>query len=127
MLKFYWDGIATRAEKPNLPKLTAACLDQIAVATSPTNSEWTIIEGKVAKGLTVAMVAFDPGIRYLSLEHTSSTRPGDRLFMHLSFFAKFNHLEYAAPVYLSLCWLEEEQTWALSRMITDTWSRVQTN
>jgi hypothetical protein len=126
MLKWLWNTCHKEGERTTVPKITAVCLDQIAVATSHTNSSWSVLEGEVRKGFTVANVAYDPGFRYLSLEKSSVENPGEPLFFHLSFFAKFNGTEYASPVYLSLRWLDQEQTWVLSGMITDTWSRVRT-
>lgn len=126
VLKFFWDGIAERADHPNLPKITAVCLDHVALVTSRTNSDWSIVQGGVAKGLTLAFPAYDPGIRYSSLDGSFAETRNTPLFVHLSVYAKFNDSEYASPLYLSLAWLDPEGTWALSRMITDTWSRVRT-
>lgn len=126
IVEWLWKGIHTRTEYPSLPKMTAGCLDQIAVATSPTNSSWSLLSGKVGKGFTVADLAYEPGFRYLSLDKSGSEASGTGLFFQLSFFAKFNGSDYASPVYISLGWLEQEQTWALCGMVTDTWARIKT-
>jgi hypothetical protein len=44
----------------------------------------------------------------------------------LFFFAQSGSNGAAGPVYLSLSWLAEQQTWAAGRMLSDVWLALRT-
>lgn len=101
--------------------LTAVCLDSVVGNTERTNTGRALLTGSVKQGFTVAVEAVDPGFVYSSEKALKAP-----LLFQLSFLAKANGLENAGPVYISLLWVEEDQNWALNRLLTDSWLRVKT-
>lgn len=120
LLRKMWEHVHA-GPQPSLPRLTAVCLDSIAGATTHTNSPKALLTGEVKRGYTAAREAIDPGLAYGS--GRASTEP---LLFELSFLAKANGSEDAGPVYISLLWVEEDQEWALNRLMTDHWLQVKT-
>jgi len=125
-LSAVWNKLHAKGGSGRLPKLAAVCLDSIESETTRTNTPNSLLKGKVGKGLTVAVEAANPGLVYTSVG--DPLKPGTEvpIYFHLSFFAKANGSTNAGPVYVSLCWLEEEQEWGLSRLITDQWLGINT-
>ncbi len=101
------------------PRITAVCAENIAAATSSTNTVLALVSGKVAKGFTVFVEHLNPGFVYTSQPSPSGGPSHLQLFFHLSFYARSTASERAGPAYISLCWLPEDQAWALGGFITD--------
>lgn len=120
----FWEAVH-RGTNAAPTKLTAFCLDQIVVARSDTNSVWSLIKGPVSKGFTVAVEGVDPGLEYAGARNKLSEESEKELFLHLSFFARAQSGN-AGPVYASLQWLESDQQWAFTRLVTDVWLGVRT-
>jgi hypothetical protein len=74
----------------------------------------------------MAVEAANPGIRYTGDLPSSAPNPDQSVYLHLSFLAKANGSTNAGPLYVSLCWLEQDQEWGLSRLITDQWVGITT-
>jgi hypothetical protein len=89
--------------------------DGVGATLSRTNTPTALLAGPVGRGFTRAEAALDPGFRYGS----GGEEGTGGLFFHLSFFARARGTDNVGPVYVSLAWLEEDQQWALSRLITD--------
>ena len=94
-------------------------LDRVRATTSVTNSHTSILSGKTANGLSIVLEAMEPGFCYGGRTNAVSSDSAHGLFAHLSFFARSSASNDAGPVYLSLCWSECDQEWALSRLFTD--------
>jgi len=107
-------------------RVSEVCFDSIESAIAHNNSPESLLRGKVRKGLTVAVEAANPGLVYTSLPGSLKQGPDEAIYFHLSFFAKVNGSTNAGPVYVSLCWLEQDQEWGLSRLITDQWLGIKT-
>lgn len=115
-----WDPAVGPSNRFDSSRITAVCLTNVAAATSGTDTVHSLLSGPVRKGFTSAREALNPGFQYPGLERLSLSGSNAPLYFHLSFFAKASS-GGAGPVYLSLCWLPEEQTWSLSRLLADTW------
>ena len=126
ILNMLWNTFHTNGGAGQLPRITAVCLDFIELETSHTNSSSSLLRGKVAKGMTVAVEASDPGIQYTSLAFSPNQPPDPDLYFHLSFFGKANGSANAGPVYVTLCWLKQEEDWGFSRLIADSWVGIKT-
>ncbi len=126
ILNMMWNAFHTNGGTGQLPKITSVCLDSIESDTSHTNSSSSLLRGKVAKGMTVAVEASDPGVQYTSLGFSPTQPPDPDVYFHLSFFAKANGSANAGPVYVTLCWLKQEEDWGLSRLIADSWVGIKT-
>ncbi len=120
-LEAIWAAVHRQGGNTTVPKITAFCPEHIAAGLSSSNSAGSLLHGQAHKGFTIAEGALDPGIQYLSLQNAPTDGPEAPLYFHLSFFAKMNGSENAGPIYVSLCWLPEEQQWGLSRLIADRW------
>jgi hypothetical protein len=118
--RLVWDAAATWREAAAPSRLMAACVENAGIVVNRSNSPNDILGGKVSKGLTAAHTAFDPGFRYGA---PGGIAPED-FFLHLSFIARSNASEYAAPIHISLHWSDRDQNWALSRMFTDALLRM---
>jgi hypothetical protein len=117
-------AVHSRTGQLHVPRLSAVCLDHIAAATSHTNTGWSLLKGRVAKPFTVAAEQVNPGFMYFAESGDPSGTQGD--FFLLSFFAKFRDSDNVGPVFISLAWSSEDQTWALSRMLADRWLQLHT-
>ncbi len=125
-LKAIWNKFHAEGGTGHLPRVSAVCLDSIDSAVTHTNSPDSLLRGTVRKGMTVAVEAANPGIRYTGDLPTSTPNPDRSAYLHISFLAKANGSDNAGPVYLSLCWLEQDQQWGLSRLIADQWVGIKT-
>ena len=107
--------------KPCLPRLTAVCLWTVRGGIDHTNAPALLLIGPVKNGFTVSYAATDPGFVY-----TGTRTPGRPLVFEVSFLAKANGGQNAGPVYISLLWVEGDQNWALSHLMTDGWLHINT-
>jgi hypothetical protein len=112
-----WEKVHSHNGKTALPKLTAIAVDSISGAVAHTNSGRVMLGGPIKQGFTVAAEALEPGFVYPSAQKTSSAP----LLFEFSFLAKANDSGVAGPLYISLIWLDHDETWALNRMVLDTW------
>jgi hypothetical protein len=90
-------------------------------STAQTNAPGALLTGPVNNGFTASYDSIDPGFVY-----DTAKRPGPPLLFEVSFLAKANGSQNAGPVYISLLWVEEDQNWALNRLLTDSWLRIKT-
>jgi hypothetical protein len=86
-----------------------------------TNSPGELLTGPVRNGFTASCDSTDPGFVY-----GAKKWPGPPLLFEVSFLAKASGSDDAGPVYISLEWIEEDQNWALSRLMTDSWLHIKT-
>jgi hypothetical protein len=115
-----WTRAHTQSGQLKPPRVAAVCLENVAAAMSLTNTGWSLLGGKVAKGLTAALEAPNPGFEYTGTGTPSGQGPESKqLYFHFSFFAKVEGSDSAGPVYISLAWLPQDQSWGLSRLIAD--------
>ncbi len=119
-LKALWDSV--HGTNAPVPRLKAICVESFAGAISRTNSGRALLNGKVGKGMTVAVESVNPGFRY----EGDSEPDGRALLFEFSFFAKTISPERAGPVHVSLLWIERDQNWALNRLIADQSLKFQT-
>jgi hypothetical protein len=118
-----WNSAHSRNGQVDPSRINSVCLDRIAASISYTNSLGDLLNGGAAKGFTMAAVMPNPGFSY----------PGDGSklsqaspILNLSFFAKAGASTNAGPVYISLCWLANDEQWALNRMVADSWVALRT-
>jgi hypothetical protein len=122
-----WNSVHTYGGQLKPPRLAAVCLDNVAATIAHTNSGWTLLGGRVAKGQTGALEAPNPGFEYGPTKVLA--RNGaiqEETFFHLSFFARLEGSESTGPVYVSLAWLPADDSWAPSRLIADEWLQLKT-
>ena len=120
-VKRLWEMVYSEGASSTVPRLTAVCLESVVGATARTNTGKALLTGSVKQGFTMAIEAVDPGFSY------SRGKPSNMpLVFQLSFLAKANDPQNAGPVYISLLWVEEDQNWALNRLLTDSWLKVKT-
>jgi hypothetical protein len=109
---------ASRSLAIALQAIEAISLPSILATTTHTNSGRVMLGGPIKQGFTVAAEAFDPGFRYPSDEPP--------LLFEFSFLAKAHNSSVVGPVHISLVWAKDDGTWALNRMVLDTWFGYQT-
>ncbi len=115
-----WDAVRRLNNKTGAPpRLTAVCLEGVRIATSQTNSPSAVLVGQIAKGLTIAQEATDPGFTYATQAAPNFADRRQDLFVFLGFLGRSDVSEDAGPLYISLYWSEDDQDWALSRLFTD--------
>lgn len=121
-----WNSWLADTNRARTSGITAVCLTNVAAATSPTNTVHALLSGPVRKGFTAAREAPNPGFDYPLVDRLPAAAADAPLYFQLSFFAKADAGGGAGPVYVSLCWLPQEQVWAPSRMLSDSWLRLNT-
>ncbi len=114
-----WDRALRANGETAPPRITAISLESIAAIASQTNTIRSLMSGELAKGFTAYVVQPNPGFRYGEERSVGAEAGSQQTYFHMSFFAKVNGLEHAGPLYLSLQWLPQEETWALAGLITD--------
>lgn len=125
VIREVWDAVIAKNEGGVPPRVKSVCLDQVAIATSRTNSPNAILIGKISKGFTVARIAIDPGFQYALTNSAPSAPPVQPLFVHVSFFVRSSTSVDAGPVHISLQWSEGDQEWILHEMFTDVLLRME--
>lgn len=125
-VKLVWNIIHRKSGETVLPQISAVCLQSVASTISHTNSGFSLLNGKVAKGFTVAVEALEPGFVYPIGEQPVPGVVSEGLFYEFSFFAKANGKDNAGPMHISLYWVEQDQNWALNRLISDQWLGFET-
>lgn len=121
-----WVAVHSRRGRLDPPRLIGVCLDEVGAGISNTDAVWNLLKGKAAKPFTKAWEAINPGFRYSSETRTTNHVRTEQVFFHLSFFGRFEGSENVGPVFISLCWLPEDQNWAPSRMLADQWLNLMT-
>lgn len=109
-------------------RLGSVCLESVAGCVATNDTPWSLLKGKVGKGITLAVEAPNPGFSY-SQEISNPARysqVGSNIFFHFSFLVKLENSTNAGPIYLSLAWLPDQRQWAPSRLIVDSWLDLRT-
>jgi hypothetical protein len=121
-LRVVWNAVYLEQVTNRPSRIDAVCLDNVSAAISTTNSGWSLLSGPVAKGMTVAEEATEPGFNYPAITENAS-QPAC-LFLDLSFYAKVKESGNAGPIYLSFAWSDADQRWLPNRLIADAWLRM---
>ena len=97
-------------------KLTSICVTNISCKAATTDDPSTIMQGATTKGLTVARIGLDSGIRYPGLRNRGTAQA----FLHFSLFVRSNVSQDGGPLYFSLAWSDTDKAWIVTRIITDS-------
>lgn len=122
-VRYLWDWVHS-ATNSSAVRLRGVVLESFKFARSRTNSVPHTLVGPVSLGFTRASEALNPGFNYATVPEADFE--SDNPFLHISFFARSEESGNVGPVYVSLQWLESDQQWAFSRLITDDWLGVRT-
>lgn len=121
-VRFLWNKVHQHAGEMVISRIRAVALDSVQASVSHTNSGTALIMGPVKQGFTVAAEITNPGF-YYGIPNTPESVP---LLFEFSFLAKVDESAVVGPLHISLLWLDQDQEWALNRLIADSWLRLQT-
>ena len=122
-----WTNIHTREGRLSPPRIEAMCPDKVAFELSRTNDALRFPASRaIGKGLTAAVEHINPGFAYGDRKAHLAYNAADGPFFHLSIYIRTPLSNAPGPMYLSLCWLPQEDNWCLSGLVTDACLRIST-
>lgn len=121
-LRAGWDKFHVHDGAAHVPRLDAVCISSFVGAIGHTNSGKALLNGKVKKGMTIAVESLNPGFSY----QANSWPAQEPVLFEFSFFAKAGPSGNVGPLHISLLWLDQDQDWAINRLIADQWLHFRT-